>query len=96
MAVDFTLTDDQLASANLGALTAGLSTLEKVEWAYIYTHRSANRQGQLVRMYQAGTLGYLGYDVDLPPATIYAIKAEVNALADRILIAQGVVADATD
>lgn len=96
MSVEFTLLDSELATANLGTLTAGLTNVEKVEWAYIYTHRSANRQGSLIRLYQAGTIGYLGYEVDLPVETVNAIKAEVNNLADRILIAQGVVADLTD
>ena len=87
----FTLQDDELATADLAALTADMSNIEKIEWAYIYTHRAANRQGQLIRLYLAGSIGYLGYDIDLPQNTIGSMKAEVNALATRIVTAQGVV-----
>jgi len=95
-AVDLDLSDSELATADLAALTAGLTSVEKVEWAYKYTHRAANRQGQLIRLYQAGTVGHMGYEITIPSATVTQIKAEVNALADKMVTAQGYVANLTD
>ncbi|NOQ21624.1 MAG: hypothetical protein GQ565_03095 [Candidatus Aegiribacteria sp.] len=73
-----------------------MTTIEKIEWCNKYTHRAANRQGQLVALYISGEVGHLGYDIDLPPATIDAMKVEVNALADRAVMAQSHIASVTD
>jgi len=95
-AVMLELSDSELATADLAALTTDLTNVEKVWWSGRYTHRAANRQGALVQAWEAGTVSVLGRDVDIPQATLDDLKAEINALADRMVTAQTYVANLTD
>ena len=96
MSVEFNLTEAELPTADLGAETAGLTNVEKVEWAYIYTHKAANLQGKLKNAYDKTTIAHVGYDVPVPQAARDFWRAMINALADRIVIAQTTVANITD
>jgi len=93
---EFGLADSELATANLAALTSGMTAVEKVQFSYQYTHRAANRQGSLVNLYIAGVVGHMGYEITIPAATVTAIKAEINNLADRMVLAQNYVATLTE
>jgi len=94
--IPFGLADSELATADLAALTTGMTNVEKVWWSGRYTHRAANRQGALVQAWEAGTVSVMGRDVDIPQATLDDLKAEINALADRMVTAQTFVANLTD
>jgi len=96
MAVDFTLMDEELATADIETLTSGMGNVAKAQWYIFYTHRAINRQGRLADLYMAGSTGILGYDIDIPSATEDLMKAEVNNLADRMLIAQTFIATLTE
>ena len=88
MAVDFTLTDEELLDADLTALTSGMTNAEKGEWMYWYTHRAANLEGRIIKAWLAGTDNYLWYAVDWSTETKTQMKADVNSLATRIVEAQ--------
>jgi len=94
--MNFNISNEDLATVDLITETADMTTVEKVEWSYQYTHRAANRQGQLVRAWQAGTISRFGQEIAIPQAILDAWKAEINALADRIVIAQNYVASVTE
>ena len=94
--VTLNLSDEQLATVDLADATSGLTAIEKVQWSNIYTHRGVNRQASLINLFQAGSVGHMGYDIDIPAPTIAAMKAEVNALASRMASAQTFVANLTD
>ena len=88
MAVDFNLTDEELLTADLTTLTSGMTAAEKGEYMYWYTHRAANLEGQIIKAWLAGNIGYLFYEVDWSTETKNQMKADVNALAVRIQEAQ--------
>ena len=88
MAVEFTLTDEELLTADLSALTSGMTNAEKGEYMYWYTHRAANLEGKIIKAWLAGNIGYLFYEVDWSTATKTQMKAHVNALAVRMQEAQ--------
>ncbi len=90
------LSDTELSTADLAALTVDLSNPEKVQWAGAYTQRAANRQNQIAAAYIAGTVSHSGFEFDIPAATITAMMAEVNALAKKIKTAQDFVDTLTD
>jgi len=96
MAIDFTLTDEELLTADLTALTSGMSNSDKGEWMYWYTHRAANLEGKIIKAWLAGNIGYLFYEVDWSTATKAQMKSDVNALAVRIQEAQLFIDGLTD
>lgn len=96
MAVEFNYTDEELLALNIATETAGLTTVEKVEWCYLFTHKAANFQGKLVRAYLLDNLPWIGEDIPVPQAAQDAWKANINTLAKRIVTCQNFVDSATD
>jgi len=94
--MELDLTDEELIVADCDALTSGLSTLERVEWSYIYAHRAINLQGKLIRAYTLDNLPWIGEDIPIPQVAKAAWKASINALATRIVSCQTYVVNHTD
>ncbi|MCP4541712.1 MAG: hypothetical protein GY832_31660 [Chloroflexi bacterium] len=89
----FNLTEEELATADLAAETAELTNSEKVDWANVFTHKAANRQGKLKRAYDIATLPYLGQDIPVPQSARNAWRVEFAALGRLIITAQTAVVD---
>jgi hypothetical protein len=101
MAIPFTvqqvqIADEDLYTADIAAETSGMGNVAKAEWCINYTQKAANRQSSLARLYMAGSVGYLGYDITIDASTIADMKAEVNGLATRIVTCQEFIDGVTD
>ena len=93
MAVEFNYTDDELSTINVPSVISEFTGIQKIEWCSVYSIKASHRQVNLVELYLAGVVGtgILGYDIDLPQATIDAMRDEVGDLSDRIEYAQSVI-----
>jgi len=97
MAITFELTEEQLSGADLGSLTADLASIEKIEWAILYCEHAVRRMRRLFQDYRAGSVTTAsGLELAFSQDNINSLKAEVNALADKMVTAQTYVANLTD